>query len=499
MLKPTILFSMAAAVAVTACSSDSTGAGDVLVVSVVEIDPPGAGLIVGGTQQLQATPKTASGITVPNRPVDWSSRDPDIATVSESGLVTAVSFGATEIVAQVDDVTGDVPVNVSPKPVAQVLVDPTSANLQVDQARQLDVTLKAADGSTLNNRIIEYVSDDPAIASVSNSGLVTGVSAGQTVIRVRSEGKEGISTFTISPKPVAQVLVDPTAATIQTGQSRQLTVTLKAADGSTLTGRTIQYLSDDANIASVSNSGLVTGVSPGETVIRVRSEGKEGTSTFTITPRPAVKLAFTQQPQDGAAGLALEPVRVALQDETGATVAGATNAVTISLEANPGDATLSGDLTVNAVNGVATFSDLSLNRPAAGYRLRAASGSLTPAVSATFTITSGPPASMVFVTRPSELACSGDPLPQQPVLQLMDSEGNQATTAGLEVTAQVSAGATLGGTNKIQSNAAGTVEFTNLSITGVGAFQLHFTAQGLAELSAPVGVILCGDTTGASR
>lgn len=408
MLRQTILFSMAAAAALTACSSDATGAGDVLVVSVVEIDPPGAGLIVGGTQQLQATPKTASGITVPHRPVKWSSGNLNIATVSENGLVTAVSFGQTEIVAEVDNVTADVPVNVSPKPVAQVLVNPTTASIVAGQTRQLDVTLKATDGSTLNNRIIQFVSDDPEIATVSNAGLVTGVAAGQTVIRVNSEGKTG-------------------------------------------------------------------------------------TSNVTVTPRPAVKVAFIQQPQDGEAGEILDPVKVAVQDETGATVAGATNEVTISLEDNPGDATLTGDLTVNAVAGVATFSDLKLNRPATGYRLRATSGSLTEAVSTDFAIDPGPPASMVFDTRPSEFACSGDPLAQQPVLQLMDSEGNQATTAGVEVTAQVSAGATLGGTTKVQSNADGVVEFTNLSVTGVGIFELHFTAQGLGELSAPVTVILCAD------
>lgn len=148
---------------------------------------------------------------------------------------------------------------------------------------------------------------------------------------------------------------------------------------------------------------------------------------------------------------------------------------------------------MNAVAGVATFSDLKLNRPATGYRLRATSGSLTEAVSTDFAIDAGPPASMVFDTRPSEFACSGDPLAQQPVLQLMDSEGNQATTAGVEVTAQVSAGATLGGTTKVQSNADGVVEFTNLSVTGVGIFELHFTAQGLGELSAPITVILCAD------
>jgi hypothetical protein len=85
----------------------------VLVVAKVEIDPPGAGLIVGAAQQLSATPKTASGIPVPNRTVTWSSSHPNVATVSENGMVTAVSLGEASISAGGWGFPS-VPVNVSP-------------------------------------------------------------------------------------------------------------------------------------------------------------------------------------------------------------------------------------------------------------------------------------------------------------------------------------------------------------------------------------------------
>jgi uncharacterized protein YjdB len=180
---------IAVVTAVAACSSDSTGAGDVLVVAQIEIDPPGAGLIIGGTQQFTAVPKTSSGIPVPNRSVIWSSDNPGIATVSENGRVTAVSLGETNIKATVDQVTAGVAVNVSPKPVAEVLVQPTSASIQAGQTQQLTVTVKAADGETLSDRTITYDSDDPAIATVSASGLVTGMAPGQTTVSASSEGK----------------------------------------------------------------------------------------------------------------------------------------------------------------------------------------------------------------------------------------------------------------------------------------------------------------------
>src|SRR5437867_8707349 len=76
----------------------------------------------------------------------------------------------------------------------------------------------------------------------------------------------------------------------------------------------------------------------------------------------AVKLAFTVQPGHTTAGAVISPaVAVAIQDASGTTVTSAAGAVTVALGANPGGATLSGATTVNAVSGVATFSNLSIN------------------------------------------------------------------------------------------------------------------------------------------
>src|SRR3970040_2071950 len=90
----------------SACASDSTGAGGGLGGSQVEVQPPGAGLILGATTQFTATPRTASGIPVPNRQVTWSSANQAIATVSASGLVTATGLGEVMITARVDGASG---------------------------------------------------------------------------------------------------------------------------------------------------------------------------------------------------------------------------------------------------------------------------------------------------------------------------------------------------------------------------------------------------------
>ena len=104
--------------------------------------------------------------------------------------------------------------------------------------------------------------------------------------------------------------------------------------------------------------------------------------------RAAIQLAFSTQPLTTIEGaMAISPaVRVAVQNAFGNTVAGATYAVTVAWVANPTGATLAGTTTVNAVDGIATFADLSVDRPGSGYTLAATASGLTGATSTTFAV-----------------------------------------------------------------------------------------------------------------
>src|SRR6266480_4012151 len=103
---------------------------------------------------------------------------------------------------------------------------------------------------------------------------------------------------------------------------------------------------------------------------------------------PASKLAFTVPPTNAAgAQLITPPLQVTVQDASGNTVTSATDAVTLALGANPGAGTLSGTLTVAAVQGIATFNNLRIDRPGSGYTLAASAGGLSGATSVPFAVT----------------------------------------------------------------------------------------------------------------
>ena len=118
------------------------------------------------------------------------------------------------------------------------------------------------------------------------------------------------------------------------------------------------------------------------------------TGFTTVTSNPfninaPSKVVFTTQPGGGARGVpwATQPV-VKVEDSSGNVVTASSASVTLTIVTNPGSGTLT--CTTNplaASYGVATFSGCSINNAGTGYTVKAASGTLTTATSATFNIT----------------------------------------------------------------------------------------------------------------
>src|SRR5207248_3208001 len=126
------------------------------------------------------------------------------------------------------------------------------------------------------------------------------------------------------------------------------------------------------------------------------------TSTaFNISVGAAAKLVFTVQPSNAAAGAAVTPaLQVGVQDAQGNTVTTATTSITLAIGTNPASGILAGTTTVAAVNGVASFANLSINTPGPGYTLIASATGLPTATSTAFSINAGAAAKLVFAVQP---------------------------------------------------------------------------------------------------
>jgi uncharacterized protein YjdB len=140
--------------------------------------------------QLSATPRDAQG-NVLVRPVQWTTTDAAVATVSANGLVTGISTGTALIIATSETVSDTLGLDVVFEAVAAVLVDPDAVAVGAGLAVQLSATVVGTSGDTLVNRVVTWSSSAPAIASVNGSGLVTGHAAGNASIIATSEGIDG--------------------------------------------------------------------------------------------------------------------------------------------------------------------------------------------------------------------------------------------------------------------------------------------------------------------
>jgi Bacterial Ig-like domain (group 2) len=210
------------ALALVSCggSSDSTGPPAHVAVATVDLSSPSSSLIVAQTVQLTASTKDASGNVLTGRVVAWASSSTPIATVSATGLVTAVSPGPVTIFATSESKAGSIPLTVIVAPVNAVVVTPPTDSIVVAQTVQLSAATTDAGGHTLTGRTIAWNSATPTVATVSNVGLVTAVAVGTTNVSAASEGKADTTLITVTACTALQLAL---------GEVHALTVAEKAS------------------------------------------------------------------------------------------------------------------------------------------------------------------------------------------------------------------------------------------------------------------------------
>jgi uncharacterized protein YjdB len=409
-------------------------------VASVAVSPSAAFPAPGGTVQLTATPLDGSGNPLLDRVVTWSSSNTAFATVSASGLVTAVASGSATITARSESKSGTAAITVTSAPVATVTVSPAAATITAGYTQQLSATLFDANGNVLTGRVVTWASDNSAVATVSNAGLVTAVAPGTAHISATSEGKSGSSTITVNPAPVASVSVSPTAATVGVGATQQITATLRDALGNILTGRVITWTTDASGVATVDGNGLVTAGAAGTANITATSEGKSATAAITVTipvasvtvspPSATILVGGTEQ-------LTATPLDAGGNPLTGRTIIWSTD--------TPGVATVNASGLVTAVGvGSATITATSEGK----------SGS------AAITVNPVPVAS-VSVSPASATVFSG--ATQQLTATPLDANGNPLTGRTISWSTDDPNVATVNGSGLVTAGAAGTANITATS------------------------------------
>ncbi len=272
-----------ALVTATLISSALSGTSSVKKRRVVQIviSPNPTTVSAGGVRQFTAYGRRNTGDSV-SVSVTYSATG---GVISGTGAYTAGQTAGTyrAIAKQNGSSLADTSVvTVAAVPVASVTVSPAAPSVQVGQTIQLTATPQDAIGNALSGRVVTWATSNAAVATVNPSGLLTGVGTGSAAITATSEGQSGTAIATVSIVPVASVTVSPATATVQIGQTAQLTATPKDASGNPLAGRVVTWLSSATAVATVNGSGLVTGVAAGAATITATSEAHSGSAAVAV-------------------------------------------------------------------------------------------------------------------------------------------------------------------------------------------------------------------------
>jgi hypothetical protein len=152
--------------------------------------------------QLTATLRDAANNILNNRQVEWTSSNPNLATVSNEGLVSGrVVGGPVTITATCEGRSATASVTVVP-PVASVSLSATTADLAVGSTLLLVATARDQNNLVLTGRTATWTTSNSTSASVSTNGLVTALAPGTVTITVTIEGRTATATITTGVRGV---------------------------------------------------------------------------------------------------------------------------------------------------------------------------------------------------------------------------------------------------------------------------------------------------------
>lgn len=243
-------------------------------VTSVEVSPESHKFTeLGASLQLSAA---VQPLTAADKTLQWNSSDEKVATVDQSGKVTAVGDGTCTITATSTDgtnISAECAITVDSKIyVTGIAVEPKTLSLFTGETGELKATIEPADATVPD---VVWSSSDEKVATVDGSGKVTAVAPGEAVITATSKddsSKKATCTVTVQAKEFS---IDPTSKTLYVGESFTISYKVKPPVSPV-------FESQSPGIATVDQSGKVTAVAGGEAKIKVSAHGIDHYCTVTV-------------------------------------------------------------------------------------------------------------------------------------------------------------------------------------------------------------------------
>ena len=245
-------------------------------VSSVELDETNITLKEGETKTLKVTVKPDNAT---DKTVTWGSSKTDVATVDNTGKVSAIKEGVASITATSGGKSASCKVTVEKAvvEVTSITLSETSVTLTEGETKTITATVNPSDAT---DKTVTWSSYNPSVATVSN-GTITAWTPGSADITAECGGKTASCYVIVTTKeiPVSSISLSKTSWNLIKGESITLSVTITPTNA---TDRTINWSSSDNNVVTVKN-GVVSAVGAGyATVYAKSSNGKTASCYLTV-------------------------------------------------------------------------------------------------------------------------------------------------------------------------------------------------------------------------
>jgi Big-like domain-containing protein len=342
----------------------------------ITLRPSAPGMAPGTNLQLEAVGNYENGTTKSlTASVTWKSADPGVATVSSSGLVSAVDLGTTTITASQGPITGSTLLTASP--LVSLALSPGDPTIAGGTTIQLTATGTLLNGSTQDlTSYVTWSSSNTAVASIAGSGLASATTATTGGTTITASFGAVSATTALTSADLTALSVTPLSASIVLGTSQQFTAT------GLLTGGFTQNLTSAATwsssvptIAVIGSTtvspGLAQSVAAGSTVIAASFNGITSNAAA-LTVKPATLISLTVVPTNASIAVGNNQQFTATgafsdgtsQDVTAAATWSSSSPAVVSVSNTAGTKGLASGLAVGTASVSATFSGVTSNSAA---------------------------------------------------------------------------------------------------------------------------------------
>lgn len=475
------------------------------VLASIALSPSAVRIVLGVGQQTQQF--TATGTYTDGSVRDltdtatWTSSNTSVATVVQ-GLATptARAIGAPSITAGLGSVSGSATLTVVG--VQSISVSPASFVLPIGETQRLTATAQLSDGTTLDvTNAAAWASSNAAVATVTQTGLVTGVSqvaTGSSNTSITAtigytdrppHAVTGVASIVVLPPALLSVTLSPAGSTLRSGTSEQLTATGAFSDGSQqdLTG-VASWSSSNPGVVTAGPTGLVGGVGPGvatitATVFNTPLAPPSGVSGSTGITDTGTLVSLTLSPATASVALGLTEQFSAVGNYSDGSASAVTTGTWSS--SNPSAATVVGGLATTVGQGSTTIT--------------AAVGSATG--SATLTVI--PPALVSISVTPAHPSILVDGTEQMTATGTYTDKSSRDLTGTATWSSTDSSAASVAAGGLVTGAAVGsaTITATSDSVTGSTPLAVYASGQArfayVADLNGDsIGLFLVDNATG---